>query len=74
MPLFNSSGISNSDGGSGIFKSDNPQKRANAIVSAVTHYDDPKILAEISENLGAPMTGINCDDLADNEKLASRGW
>jgi pyridoxal 5'-phosphate synthase pdxS subunit len=60
--------------GSGIFKSDNPQKRANAIVSAVTHYNDPKILAEISEDLGAPMTGINCDDLADNEKLSSRGW
>jgi len=60
--------------GSGIFKSDNPQKRANAIVSSVTHYNDPKILAEISEDLGAPMTGINCDDLADNEKLSSRGW
>ncbi len=60
--------------GSGIFKSDNPQKRANAIVSAVTHYNNPKILAEISEDLGAPMTGINCDQLLDSEKLAERGW
>jgi pyridoxal 5'-phosphate synthase pdxS subunit len=60
--------------GSGIFKSDNPQKRANAIVSAVTHYNDPKVLAEISEDLGAPMTGINCDQLLDGEKLSERGW
>lgn len=60
--------------GSGIFKSADPQKRANAIVSAVTHYQDPKILAEISEDLGEPMTGINCDSLLDNEKMATRGW
>lgn len=60
--------------GSGIFKSSNPAHRAKAIVSAVTYYNDPKILAEISENLGAPMTGINCDDLRDNEKFAARGW
>lgn len=60
--------------GSGIFKSDNPEKRAKAIVSAVTHYDDPKILAEVSEDLGGPMTGINCDDLLEDQKLAKRGW
>ena len=60
--------------GSGIFKSSNPAHRAKAIVSAVTYYNDPKMLAEISENLGAPMTGINCDDLRDNEKFADRGW
>lgn len=49
--------------GSGIFKSDNPAKRAKAIVKAVTHYKDPKILAEISEDIGTAMTGINCDNL-----------
>lgn len=60
--------------GSGIFKSDNPQRRANAIVSAVLHYNDPKILAEISEDLGAPMTGINMDELHKTGKFANRGW
>eukprot|EP00397_Hematodinium_sp_SG-2012_P023868 GEMP01024826.1.p1 GENE.GEMP01024826.1~~GEMP01024826.1.p1 ORF type:complete len:343 (-),score=66.48 GEMP01024826.1:1409-2374(-) len=50
--------------GSGIFKSNNPEKRARAIVQAVTHYNDPKVLAEVSENLGEAMTGINCDGLA----------
>jgi pyridoxal 5'-phosphate synthase pdxS subunit len=60
--------------GSGIFKSGDPAKRAKAIVEAVTHYDDADKLAEISENLGEPMVGINCDDLADKERLASRGW
>merc|ERR1712178_162978 len=50
--------------GSGIFKSSEPEKRARAIVKAVTHFNDPKMLAEVSENIGEPMTGINCDDLA----------
>eukprot|EP00441_Pelagodinium_beii_P043149 CAMPEP_0197650040 /NCGR_PEP_ID=MMETSP1338-20131121/30709_1 /TAXON_ID=43686 ORGANISM="Pelagodinium beii, Strain RCC1491" /NCGR_SAMPLE_ID=MMETSP1338 /ASSEMBLY_ACC=CAM_ASM_000754 /LENGTH=320 /DNA_ID=CAMNT_0043224383 /DNA_START=38 /DNA_END=1000 /DNA_ORIENTATION=- len=50
--------------GSGIFKSSEPAKRAKAIVKAVTHFNDPKVLAEISENIGEAMTGINCDDLA----------
>merc|ERR1712061_431508 len=50
--------------GSGIFKSDQPEKRARAIVKAVTHFNDPKVLAEVSENIGEPMTGINLDDLA----------
>lgn len=45
--------------GSGIFKSDNPQKRAKAIVKAVKHYDDPDVLAEISEDIGHAMVGIN---------------
>merc|ERR1712062_243914 len=49
--------------GSGIFKSNNPQKRAHAMVQAVTHFKDPKILAQISEDLGAPMVGINCDQI-----------
>merc|ERR1719387_1622284 len=50
--------------GSGIFKSTEPEKRARAIVKAVTHFNDPKMLAEVSENIGEAMTGINCDDLA----------
>ena len=45
--------------GSGIFKSGNPEKRAAAIVKAVTNYNDPKVLAEISEDLGEAMVGIN---------------
>merc|ERR1719437_378902 len=50
--------------GSGVFKSSNPEKRARAIVKAVTHFRDPKVLAEVSEDLGEAMTGINMDDLA----------
>jgi pyridoxal 5'-phosphate synthase pdxS subunit len=60
--------------GSGIFKSGNPAKRAKAIVMAVTHYNDPAILAEVSEDLGEPMVGINLDTLGENEKMAVRGW
>jgi pyridoxal 5'-phosphate synthase pdxS subunit len=60
--------------GSGIFKSGNPAKRAKAIVMAVTHYNDPNILAEVSEDLGEPMVGINLDTLAEQEKMAVRGW
>ena len=46
--------------GSGIFKSDNPEKRAKAMVQAVTHYNDPKLLADVSEDLGEPMVGGAC--------------
>jgi len=60
--------------GSGIFKSGNPAKRGKAIVQAVTHFNDPKILAEVSENLGEPMVGINIDTLSEEEKMAHRGW
>lgn len=60
--------------GSGIFKSGDPAKRAVAIVQAVTHYNDPQILAEISEDLGEPMVGINIDTLSEQEKMAHRGW
>ena len=60
--------------GSGIFKSDDPAKRAHAIVQAVTHYNDPHILAEVSENLGAPMVGISVNELPEEEKMAERGW
>jgi len=50
--------------GSGVFKSSNPEKRARAIVQAVTHFRDPKVLADVSEDLGEAMTGINMDNLA----------
>ena len=60
--------------GSGIFKSGNPALRAKAIVEATTHYNDPKILARVSENLGEPMVGINVSSLAEDEQLAKRGW
>lgn len=60
--------------GSGIFKSGNPRARAAAIVKAVTFYNDPKKLAEISEGLGEAMSGIDLRDLDDKQKLASRGW
>ncbi len=60
--------------GSGIFKSGNPEKRAKAIVEATTFYNDPVKLAEISEDLGEAMVGIEIDTLPKNELLASRGW
>ncbi|CAE8692478.1 unnamed protein product [Polarella glacialis] len=49
--------------GSGIFKSSDPAKRARAIVQAVTHFNNPQVLAEVSEDIGDAMTGINCDEL-----------
>jgi pyridoxal 5'-phosphate synthase pdxS subunit len=60
--------------GSGIFKSGNPAQRAKAIVEATTHYNNPEILAKISENLGEPMVGINVSSLEEGEQLAVRGW
>jgi pyridoxal 5'-phosphate synthase pdxS subunit len=60
--------------GSGIFKSEDPAKRANAIVKAVTHFNEPKILAEISEDLGEPMQGIDIARLDEKELLQTRGW
>ncbi len=60
--------------GSGIFKSSNPEKRAKAIVEATTHFDNPEILAKISENLGEPMAGIEASSLAENEQISKRGW
>jgi pyridoxal 5'-phosphate synthase pdxS subunit len=60
--------------GSGIFKSGNPQKRAKAIVEAVTYYNDPKKLAEISFDLGEAMVGIGLDELSEDQKMAKRGW
>jgi pyridoxal 5'-phosphate synthase pdxS subunit len=60
--------------GSGIFKSGEPALRAKSIVEAVAHYDDPKILAEISKGLGEPMVGIEVSELPQTERLAERGW
>jgi pyridoxal 5'-phosphate synthase pdxS subunit len=60
--------------GSGIFKSGDPKRRAKAIVDAVTYYNDPKVLAEISEDLGEPMVGIDIRQLEEKELLAARGW
>lgn len=60
--------------GSGIFKSGDPAKRAAAIVKAVTHYNDPAVLAEVSRNLGEPMVGRNVTSIPENELLAGRGW
>lgn len=60
--------------GSGIFKSGDPKKRAKAIVEAVTHYNDPSILAKVSEDLGESMVGINIDTLNEEERYAHRGW
>lgn len=60
--------------GSGIFKSGDPAKRAAAIVKAVTHYNDPHILAEVSRNLGEPMVGRQISDIPKEELIAQRGW
>ena len=60
--------------GSGIFKSGDAAKRARAIVQAVTHYQDPKKLAEVSMGLGEAMVGINCEKMEEGERLAKRGW
>jgi pyridoxal 5'-phosphate synthase pdxS subunit len=60
--------------GSGIFKSGDPSKRAYAIVQAVTHYNDPKILAEVSKNLGEAMVGISTRSIPQNELLAPRSF
>jgi len=60
--------------GSGIFKSEDPAPRAKAIVQAVTHYQDPKILAEVSRGLGGPMSGIDIRTIPDVELMAQRGW
>ncbi|KAI0256470.1 vitamin B6 biosynthesis protein [Lactifluus subvellereus] len=60
--------------GSGIFLSGDPAKRARAIVQAVTHYNNPKMLAEVSENLGAPMVGLSINANLQGGRLAERGW
>ena len=60
--------------GSGIFKAGNPAERAYAIVQSVTHYNDPKILAEVSTNLGEAMVGISTRSIPEAELLAPRGF
>jgi pyridoxal 5'-phosphate synthase pdxS subunit len=60
--------------GSGIFKSGNPAQRAAAIVKAVTHFNDPYILAEVSRNLGEPMVGRQISSIPQAELIAGRGW
>ena len=60
--------------GSGIFKASNPEVRAKAIVEATTHFQDPKIIAEVSKNLGEAMPGLDIKQIPTEELLASRGW
>ena len=60
--------------GSGIFKSEDPAPRAEAIVRTVTHYKDPGIIAEVSRGLGDAMVGIEIDKIPEGELLAKRGW
>lgn len=60
--------------GSGIFKSSNPAKRAEAIVKSVTYYNDPKVLAEVSEDLGEAMPGLEISQIEAAQRMAERGW
>ncbi len=59
--------------GSGVFKSSDPARRASAIVQATTHYDDPKVLAEVSSGLGEAMSGIEIDKIPETERMQTRG-
>jgi len=60
--------------GSGIFKSAAPEKRAKAIVKAPTQYQDYKVIAEVSRDLGAAMHGIAIKQIPEDQIMASRGW
>jgi pyridoxal 5'-phosphate synthase pdxS subunit len=60
--------------GSGIFKSEDPARRAKAIVRAVTHYTDPAVLAEVSEDLGPAMPGLDVSKMNESDLLQTRGW
>ncbi len=60
--------------GSGIFKSENPEARARAIVKATTHFKDPEVIAEVSKNLGEAMPGLDVNKIPTQELLAPRGW
>jgi pyridoxal 5'-phosphate synthase pdxS subunit len=59
--------------GSGIFKSENPQLVAEAIVQATLHYDDPKVLAEVSKGLGEAMPGLEMSSLTEADRMQERG-
>jgi pyridoxal 5'-phosphate synthase pdxS subunit len=60
--------------GSGVFKSGDPAKRAKAIVAATTYFNDPKVLAEVSKDLGEAMVGIEIDTIPQHERMQERGW
>lgn len=60
--------------GSGVFKSENPEKFARSIVQATTHYQDYAMIAELSKGLGTPMKGIELSTLGEHERMATRGW
>ena len=60
--------------GSGIFKSEDPEQRAKAIVEATRHYNDPKLIARVSEGLGEAIKGISIDKIPEEERMQSRGW
>ncbi|WP_190616063.1 pyridoxal 5'-phosphate synthase lyase subunit PdxS [Tepiditoga spiralis] len=60
--------------GSGIFKSEDPAKRAKAIVEATTHFNNPELIAKVSENLGEPMYGLDINEIPKEQILADRGW
>jgi pyridoxal 5'-phosphate synthase pdxS subunit len=60
--------------GSGIFKSGDPAKRAEAIVKATTFFDDPDVIAKVSRGLGEAMVGLNIDTLPESQRYADRGW
>jgi pyridoxal 5'-phosphate synthase pdxS subunit len=60
--------------GSGIFKSEDPAARARAIVRATLHYNDPKVIAEVSENIGEAMPGLEIATIAASERMQERGW
>jgi len=60
--------------GSGIFKSNDPAKRAKAIVEAVTHFDDPAVIADVSKNLGEAMRGVEISTIPEDQRLQERGW
>ncbi|WP_019123217.1 pyridoxal 5'-phosphate synthase lyase subunit PdxS [Brevibacillus massiliensis] len=60
--------------GSGIFKSENPEKFARAIVEATTHYTDYELIARVSKGLGTPMTGIEISKIGDADRMQDRGW
>jgi pyridoxal 5'-phosphate synthase pdxS subunit len=60
--------------GSGIFKSDDPEVRAKAIVEATTHFDDPEVLLKVSNGLGSAMRGLELSEIPAEERMAERGW
>jgi pyridoxal 5'-phosphate synthase pdxS subunit len=60
--------------GSGIFKSEDPEKMARAIVEATTHFLDPAVIARVSKGLGMAMRGLEVAGMTNGQRLATRGW